>query len=415
MKLNYRELAKKALNEAKTPSKQINESIRYAEGHVERMDPRLERELRDRKHSLGDHPIFPESDEKTFEQKIVADRFEEVMKNYKQKFDCETINNDEVKGIQYPLVKECMAIESSHKKELEDLAVKMITEEFNIPEDMVEITAELVDVVNMEGTKKEKTPTSVEIEFQDHDQIKNANENVYKRRFLNAMIQGAAQKSSHMYHMVNKDLTAIDPRLMTKYGKLMAAADYCYFVEPDMHDVMKVDEMGGKTFAGGIVKVTLPTEQNPKCSIHAQGIVFPILVHELVKGIMEILSAHGLPEDDNIAKYVIGKADFLAAEPWDMRMGPALYERFTKLINPEDFHLKHNIYTELVALPVNEFNRSMREIMAGTKLGQEIINELVEECKNRIQQDEYRDEIGDDDSDGFSLNDLDGIDINDLL
>ena len=308
-----------------------------------------------------------------------------------------------------------MAIESSHKKELEDLAVKMVTEEFNIPEDMVEITAELVDEVNMEGTKKEKTPTSVEIEFQDHDQIKNANENVYKRRFLNAMIQGAAQKSSHMYHMVNKDLTAIDPRLMTKYGKLMAAADYCYFVEPDMHDVMKVDEMGGKTFTGGIVKVTLPTEQNPKCSIHAQGIVFPILVHELVKGIMEILSAHGLPEDDNIAKYVIGKADFLAAEPWDMRMGPALYERFTKLINPEDFHLKHNIYTELVALPVNEFNRSMREIMAGTKLGQEIINELVEECKNRIQQDEYRDEIGDDDSDGFSLNDLDGIDINDLL
>ena len=130
---------------------------------------------------------------------------------------------------------------------------------------------------------------------------------------------------------------------------------------------------------------------------------------------MEILSAHGLPDDDNVANYVIGKADFLAAEPWDMRLGPALWERFTKLIKPEDFHLKHNIYSELAALPVNEFNRSMREVMAGTNLGQEIINELVEGCKTRIQEDDYRDDIGDDDSGGFSLNDLDDIDINDLL
>ena len=416
--MDYKKLAQKALNDAKSPKKSINEMIRYSEGHSERMDPRLERELRDRKHSLGDHPIFPQGDEKSFEQKIMADRFEEVMKNYKQKFDCETINNDEVKMSQMPLVGECMAMESTHKKQLEELAVKMIRDEYNISEDMVEIVAELTDNISMEGTKKEKLPTIVEVEFEDHEQIQNANDNVYKRRFLNAMTQGAAKKSSHMFHMVDKELGAMDPRLSTKYGKLMAAADYSYFVEPDMHDITELSADGmkvGKTVSGGIVKVTLPTEEKPKCSIHAQGMVFPVLIHELVKGVMEILSAHGLPEDDNVANYVIGKADFLAAEPWDMRLGPALWERFTKLIKPEDFHLKHNVYSELASLPVNEFNRSMREIMAGTKLGQEIINELVEGCKTRISEDDYRDEIGDDDSDGFSFNDLDDIDINDLL
>jgi len=416
--MDFRKLAKKALDEARKPNKRVNENIRYAEGHIERMDPRLERELRDRKHSLGDHPIFPQGDEKSFEQKIMADRFEEVMRNYKQKFDCETINNDEVKHTQMPLVDECMVMESVHKKALEELAVKMIRDEYNISEDMVEIVAELTENINMEGTKKEKLPTLVEVEFEDHEQIKDANDNVYKRRFLNAMTQGAAKKSSHMFHMVERELSAMDPRLSTKYGKLIAAADYCYFVEPDMHDASEITENGvkiGKTVNGGIVKVTLPTEEKPKCCIHAQGMVFPVLIHELVKGVMEILSAHGLPEDDNVAKYVIGKADFLAAEPWDMRLGPALWERFTSLIKSEDFHLKHNVYSELAALPVNEFNRSMREVMAGTKLGHNIINELVEGCKSRIQEDDYRDEIGDDDSDGFSLNDLDGIDINDLL
>ena len=68
--MNYRNLAIKALNEAKSPKKIVNESITYADDHKERMDPRLERELRERKHSLGDHPIFPPSDEKTFEQKV---------------------------------------------------------------------------------------------------------------------------------------------------------------------------------------------------------------------------------------------------------------------------------------------------------------------------------------------------------
>jgi hypothetical protein len=415
--MDYRKLAKKSLDETKKLKLKVNENIKYAEGHVERMDPRLERELRDRKHSLGDHPIFPQGDEKSFEQKIMADRFEEVMRNYKQKFDCETINNDDVKLTQMPLVGDCMQIEGRYKKELEELAIKMIRDEYNISADILEITAELTNEISMEGTKKEKLPTMVEVEFQDHEQIQDANDNVYKRRFLNAMTQGAAKKSSHMFHLVNKELSAMDPRLTNKYGKLMAAADYCYFVEPDMHDIknVRVGGVGGKSVSGGVVRVTLPTEENPKCHIHAQAMVFPVLIHELVKGVMEILSAHGLPDDDDVANYVIGKADFLAAEPWDMRLGQALWERFTKLIKPKDFHLKHNVYSELAALPVGEFNRSMREVMAGTKLGQEIINELLEGCKSRIQEDDYRDEIGDDDSGGFSLNDLDNIDINDLL
>lgn len=415
--MNYKDLAKKALQEAKAPKKKVNESITYAEGHMERMDPRLERELRERKHSLGEHPIFPASDEKTFEQKIMAARFEEVMKNYKSKFDVENINNDEVKYIQGPLLKECMTIESKHRKELEKLAEKMVREEFNMSTDVVEIVCELTDNVSLKGTKKEQLPTVVEMEFDDYDSIQNATDNVYKRRFLNAMTQGAAKKSSHMYHMVDKDLNAMDPRLMNKYGKLMAAADYCYYVEPDMHKLVGENDGDGigKSIAGGVVRVTLPTEQHPKCIIHAQAIVFPVLVHELVKGVMEILSAHGLPEDEKTANYVIGKADFLAAEPWDMRLGPALWERFTSLFTPENFNLKHNVYSELAALPIAEFNTKMREIMAHTKAGKKIISDMVENCKHRIEEDNYRDEIGDDDSDGFSLNDLDDIDLNDIF
>jgi hypothetical protein len=33
----------------------------------------------------------------------------------------------------------------------------------------------------------------------------------------------------------------------------------------------------------GIVRVQFPTKDNPKAIIHVQAMVFPVLVHELVK------------------------------------------------------------------------------------------------------------------------------------
>ena len=116
--------------------------------------------------------------------------------------------------------------------------------------------------------------------------------------------------------------------------------------------------------------------------------VFPVLIHELVKGVMEVLSAKGLPKK-KMGEFVINKADFLAAEPWDMRIGPALWERFTDVFEAEDFNLKHHVYSELVELPVDEFNRQMKEIMAGTKEGKKIVKTMVDEIKKEMSNEDF--------------------------
>jgi hypothetical protein len=84
----------------------------------------------------------------------------------------------------------------------------------------------------------------------------------------------------------------------------------------------------------------------------------------------------------------------LAAEPWDMRLGPALWEQFTSAIEPDDFELKHHIYSELAALPVKEFNIKMREIMSGTKDGKELIKNMVNEIRNGIKEDDFNEAMG---------------------
>jgi len=411
---DFRKIAEEALRKAKegkiTGKKRLNENVVYPEGLTERMHPQLEDELLNKKHSLKDHPIFPAAGESTFEEKVMGERFSDVAKRYKRAYDVDTIDNNEVMKNMMPLVRETMTLESKHKRALEKLAVEMIREEYDMSEDAVEIHAELTPHINMKGTKKNPLPVTAEMTFKSHDEMVNANEEVQKRRFLNAMTQGAAKKCNHMFHMVDDELTDMDPRLANKYAKMMASADFMYYIVPSMEEGIN----------GGVVHVQFPTQENPKAIITVQAMVFPVLIHELVKGVMELLSAHGLPKNKKIGKYVIDRADYLAAEPWDMRIGPGIWECFTRMIEPDDFNLKHHIYSELAELPVREFNTKMREIMAGTKEGSKIIKEIVKDVKAGLQEDEFNeamnevsgknemDSDGSETSEGFDFEELFG-------
>lgn len=394
-KERYKSLVERILNKVKNG--EINEGrIRYDEQHSERISPKLENDLRERKHSLGDHPIFPESDEMHFEEKILGERFTDIVREVKRHFNINEIDNAAITMEMANNIGECIKIESENKETLEELAIKMVREEYDIPEDLVDIEAKLVPKVSLDGTKINASPITIdEMDFDSHEDIQNANGEVYKRRFVNALNQGAAMKTNHMYHMVDEELTKIDPTLPTKYSKMMSAADYMYYIVDD------IDE----SIAGGLVKLELPMEEGGKPKIKAQALVFPVLIHELVKGVMELLASHGLPQNPKTRDYVLGKADYLKAEPWDMRLGPALWGKLTDAIPAEDFNLKHYLYGDLVQLPVEEFNECMKEVMAGTKRGKEMINEMLTEIKKDLQRndfdrtmDERRQEIENNDS-----------------
>lgn len=357
----------------------LNENVVYPESLKERMHPKLEEELVGRKHSLGLNEIFPETDESLFEEKIIGERFKEVVNRCKKAHDMTEIDDKLIMSSITPLLTETMKLESKHRKSLEKLAEKMIREEFNMDSNVVEIHAKLSPNITLEAPKKNKKPMAVQLEFESHDDMANAKKEVYKRRFINSMVEGASRKCNHMYHMADDDISDLDPRLPNKYNKLMSASDYTYFVVPEMDN----------TINSGVVRVQFPTKKNPKAVIYAQGMVFPVLIYELVKGVMELISAHGLPKDKKLGEYIINKADFTAAEPWDIRLGPAIWNRFTKLIKPEDFNLKHQIYTDLVCMPTEEFNSNMREIMAHTKKGKKIIEELSKKIKTELQEDDF--------------------------
>lgn len=363
----------------------LAESLIYPKDLKERMHPKLEEDLLNNKTSLGDSPCFPVGDERNFATAIVGERFKDVVNEVKKAFNIEEIDNMSLMMEMMPLVNDTMELEEKHRKALQELAVKMVKEEFDIPDNVI-IDVELTPYIDLEGTNM--LPESDMItEFDDHDEMQYANDSIYKRRFANAMNQGAAKKVNHMYHLADNELTNMNPKLINNYKKMMSAADYMYYLYPDLD--------GSKN--AGKCDVDFGSEDGKKqTTIYAKAMVFPVLIHELVKGCMEILSSVGLPTKANIAEYVINKSDFVQAEPWDMRIGPGLWVRFCAMIPAEDFNLKHHVYSDISALEPKEYSHTMKEVMAGTKRGKEIISELLNEIKREIKEDDYNESMGDD-------------------
>jgi len=389
MAKDYKDIARKALRMAGDKTI-LNEGFGYPEGMMERIHPTIEKNIIDRKTAIGDHPALPKGGVRGFDQKLLLDRFVEVVNRYKEAFGVEAINDDEVNPNIQKLLMDCRLTEKPHKKALVELAIKMVREEFDMDEDMVDIEADIVEAVSLKPSlDRETSDEEFEREYESHDDIDNAEKEVMKRRMINALIQGASMKTNHMFNLVNDELMLLNPTLSGKYKKLMSAADYSYF--------KNLAPASGNHTAGGVCNV----ESNgdiPK--IVAEALTFPVLIHELVKGVMELVSLHGFTEDDELNEFVMSQADFTGAEPSDMRMGPALWGKFMSAIAPDDLKYKHHIYHNIISMPVDEFNDCLREIFAGTKRGKQLILDIVDDIKSGIELDEMAN-ISEDDGDDY--------------
>ena len=62
---------------------------------------------------------------------------------------------------------------------------------------------------------------------------------------------------------------------------------------------------------------------------------------------------------------------------------------------------------EMVSLPVKEFNVKMREVMAGTKEGKKIIDEIVKNIKAGLQEEEFDEAMNEISSKGEDYSDND--------
>ena len=329
--------------------------------------------------SLGDNEAFPTSDEYPFDYILLKERYNEVCDAIDD-IGLESLDEDYLMSELSSLVTKCKELETPVRDALEKICENALNKLFAIPEESINMTFKLVDRVKFKSPIRMRPESngSLKYNFKDISDIELSNKAIGKRRFIDALIQGASYIYANVEGLYIDDIDRINPELPRLYRKIRIINDFLLFT--------KKEEMSDdKPMQGSYVETHLGID-DAKTTIKAQGIIFPLLFHEAIKGLFELFSAHGLPQDREKAQYIIRKADFVLAEPWDLRLGVGLWRMIFGGV--EDTNMIPYMFTSFVKIPTDEFNLSVKEILSNTEKGNEIINTLMTnaEYDNGYQQ-----------------------------
>jgi hypothetical protein len=149
----------------------------------------------------------------------------------------------------------------------------------------------------------------------------------------------------------------------------------------------------------GKEQVERPEDEDGVAKVVARGINFPVLVHELIKGVLELFAIQGRPEDEETYDEVESSEDTLEKEMWDLRLGPAIWDRLRNqfpediLIDENKKELQNYLLVEIFKLPAKKFLVFMREVLQGTEKGKRLMNELMEGINRMFNDQAYEDAV----------------------
>ena len=329
--------------------------------------------------SLGDNSMFPSGGDYPFDYTLLKVRFGEVCDAI-EKLGLESLDEDYLMSELSNALNMCRDMELPIRDTLEKICENAINRLFAIPEEMLNLKCKLVDKIKFKNAirLKPESDDKITYTFDDVNDIELFDKAVEKRRFIDSLIQGAAYTYSKVLGLYIEDIDRINRDLIPLYMKIITINDYLLFT--------KKEEMSDeKPMQGSYVEVHLGGV-GEKTTIKAQGIIFPLLLQETIKGLFELFSAHGLPSNKDKAMFVVKKADFVLAEPWDLRFGVTLWNKIFGRV--EDTNMIPYMFTNLINQPNEEFSASVKEILSNTNRGNEIINQLMKDAEydNGYQQ-----------------------------
>lgn len=351
--------------------------------------------------SIGNNPALPPDDENKFLMKLIKTEFEELTKDIN--------NNDDIRQDLSLLLTQCQKNESNNIPSLEELCINTINKIIQIPEDTIYIEAKIVNKIEVKQQRMMPEQTD-DFSFDSIDDINYLTDEIYKRRFLNALVNGASLVYANNVELYLSELYKINPELPSIYNKIMKYNTILLYTEKDTFDNNSVE--------AGNVDVYIQSEQN-MVKIKSQGLIFPILFAETIKGILELAISHGLPKNIDKAEYVIKKSDFKIAENWDNRIGIVLWKRINYMLNNINIDIDeigiNFLFMQLSMLSAYDFNKTMQEVLAGTKQGEKLLHDIIDEIIQQKEEDDFNDYINQQNSAVYQITDSDYFEPNELI
>lgn len=425
-------------------SKKIKEAIDYGD-YPERMGSNLERTAGSPDSLYGSNPAMARGPQDV--ERLIGERFKKIVDHLKRVTNIQDLSSQQVQGMLFNEMmsgfSQIVRIENGNIPALKQLALEACIDETEIDPSWYQFEISLNDgnidtskfrfspeeEDDEEGDDEEAGVQIPSFDVEDLTQEEKLELEKHKRNIINAIVQGAAKKAHHIYEKpeVKAKLDEINPGLYPLYRRVMSITDFMYFTMDEMIDRMSQTGSGviGQNYldepdSGGEGGDENNGDESVDTKIVAKATMFPVLCHEIIKGIKEATARHGLPKEPGMAKKVMGQTDILSNEPIQLRLGPELYEKLRMLL-PDEIFLDENkgliswFEKILYDIPAKEFLKIISNVVSQdeskNRLATQVFNEIMQEAiLLKKEYDEYDDESyddqPDDDDDGPNLDDL---------
>jgi len=418
-------------------AKKLKEQIDYG-NTPERMDPNLERKLGSPENLYAKNPAMKKGTADV--QRLVSSRFKKVADKLREVTGIQDLSSNQVQGMIYNemmrKLPNIIRIQNAHKEELEQLAIDASLEESEVPEGWYQIDANLgmPDTSNFrlnpekpeddeDEEEENENPQIPSFDIEDLTDEEELELEKHKRNIINAIIQGAAKKGHYIFQKpeIKAKLDDINPSLYGDYLGIMAINDFLYFSMEQMIEMMSQTGQGvaGKVELGDAdgEEGDGEGEETPDTKIMATGMIFPILCHEIIKGLEEAKGRHGHSKNPDVREKVRGAVDVLSNEPMQLRIGPEIVEKIRfalpdAMFNESNKGLINWFHILLYQIPAQEFleiiGNVISEDTSKVKKATSKFEEIMKEAQKMKEEfEEYKEE---NDIEGGEDDDEDGLD-----
>jgi hypothetical protein len=294
------------------------------------------------------------------------------------------------------LVPELVEAEEGYRDQLEFLAADIVTQAYPIIDYAnIKIDAKIVSMGDIKippPSEDEEDPASPDFGEDDPEKLK------AKRRIINGITQGASIRGSFAFLLFRDYLDAIDEALVAKYNEILKLSFGIYDDENAI--AMLLAMIAQKQNMPGGESEMVYDEDEDQFVIKARAICFPMLVHEIVKGLYEIVGTEGFGSDKEKNQAIVNAVDKLENEPRDFQYGKFIYDAISDIYNDSNINdprVRELFFTEIYKLPEDEFIEFIENA---------INNELTNNQK-KWASDSMRDIVVDLRKDDTGLSDLD--------
>lgn len=177
-----------------------------------------------------------------------------------------------------------------------------------------------------------------------------------KRRIINGITQGASVRGAFGFLLFREHLDDLNPELVEKYNETMKLVFGVYDDENAI--AMMLAALSQKQNISGGSSEMVYDETEDRFVIKARAVCFPMLFHEIVKGLYEIVGTEGFGSDKEQNKAIISKVDKVSNEPRDFQYGKFIYDALSNLYNQSnisDARVRELFFAEVYKLDDREF------------------------------------------------------------